>query len=198
MFSFRKLVHEINVYIFIHICRQHAALFVTHHYALSCVSGESRGPETPAASLLWERSPPSLPRWPQCAAAGELMFDQWWHLLRFLFLIFLTSLISHIRLFWASVTFWRLIPTSYTCGIPPPSVHCCTLPVPNCRGRCWPLFAHTSLSERTVTARVVVRHQTLYSSSFLTYVQEFLVTVTSLGCMSFTVLIADCFLYKQA
>lgn len=61
------------------------------------------------------------------------------------------------RLFWVSVMFWRLIPTSFMYVIELHSVWCFTHPVPNSRGRCCLSYACTSLLEQTLTATTVVR-----------------------------------------
>lgn len=150
-----------------------------------CVLGESCGPETPAASLLWEGSSLSLPLGPQRAAAGRVdRKDKLTLTLSASISNFLSFLC--IRLFWVSVTFWRLIPTSYTCGIPSPLVHCFTLPVPNCRGRCWPSFACMSLLDQTVTASAVVRPQLVPMNPFVTW--PTCKYVASLWYLSFTAL----------
>lgn len=130
-----------------------------------CVSGESRGPETPAASLLWEESLLSLTPGPRRAAAGQ---TDWGERIKLIFTLFtdiwLSVIPPFVRPSWVCAMFWRLTPTSYTCGILPPLAHCFTLPVPNCRGRCWPSCALTSLSDQAVTASAVVRPP--FNSSF--------------------------------
>lgn len=87
---------------------------------------------------------------------------------------------------------WLLIPTSYTCGIPSHLVPCFTRPVPNCRGRCWLLYAHTSWSVQTVTARAEVRPQCVYMDHIFTNgrrAKYVLIIVTSLWLTSSAVVV---------
>lgn len=146
-----------------------------------CVfSGEGCISEGSAESAVWEESSLSLPLQSQCQTAGRThgrhnilfmrLMEQFTHWCR----IYLpkcptvspplTSLLfpPTWRLFWVSVTCWQLIPTSYMWGIPPPMALYSTLPIPNCRGRCWPFYAWTSSLALIVRARARVRPQLVY------------------------------------
>lgn len=105
------------------------------------------------------------------------------------FVMFLPFFFS--RLSWASVMFWQLIPISFMCVIAVPSARCFTLPAQNCRGRCWPSYACTSLLQ-SVRVTTVVRPQPdftvlgsfdlyqaarLFSKSILRLIEDFICAV---------------------